>query len=62
MSAVFAANGFLFASWVSRIPAVSDRLAASPAELGAALLFVAVGSIVTMPSSGGCAAAGAAGR
>ena len=53
VSAVFAANGFLFASWVSRIPAVSDRLAASPAELGTALLFVAVGSIVTMPFVGG---------
>ena len=52
VSAVFAANGFLFASWVSRIPAVRDRLEASPSELGAAFLFVVVGSIVTMPFVG----------
>lgn len=49
--AVFASNGGLFASWVSRIPAVRDRLDASDRGLGFALLFIAVGSLVTMPLS-----------
>lgn len=49
---VFAANGGLFATWVSRIPAVRDDLGASERGLGFALLFIAVGSLVAMPLSG----------
>ncbi|MEP6760446.1 MAG: MFS transporter [Sporichthyaceae bacterium] len=49
---VFAANGGLFASWVSRIPAIRDELGASERGLGFALLFTAVGSLVAMPLSG----------
>ena len=49
---VFAANGALFASWVSRIPAVRDDLGADERGLGFALLFVAVGSLLAMPLSG----------
>jgi fucose permease len=45
----FFANGFIFASWVSRLPAVRTRLGASEPELGAALLAVAVGAVVAMP-------------
>jgi MFS family permease len=48
---VFAANGLLFASWVSRIPAVRDRLDASEGELGLAILGVTVGAIGAMPST-----------
>ena len=49
---VFAANGGLFATWVSRIPAVRDDLGASERGLGFALLFIAVGSLLAMPLSG----------
>jgi predicted MFS family arabinose efflux permease len=49
---VFAANGGLFATWVSRIPAVRDDIGATERGLGFALLFIAVGSLVAMPLSG----------
>jgi MFS family permease len=49
---VFAANGGLFATWVSRIPAVRDDIGATERGLGFALLFVAVGSLIAMPLSG----------
>jgi fucose permease len=49
---VFAANGGLFATWVSRIPAVRDDIGATERGLGFALLFVAVGSLAAMPLSG----------
>ncbi len=50
--AVFFVNGALFASWASRIPALSDRVGATPAQLGLALLAPAVGAIVAMPTVG----------
>jgi hypothetical protein len=50
--AVFFVNGALFASWASRIPALSDRVGAQPGVLGLALLAPAVGAIVTMPTVG----------
>jgi MFS family permease len=53
---VFAASGAIFGTWASRIPAVRDQVAASPAELGRALLGIAVGSVVAMPLTGGVAA------
>lgn len=49
---VFAANGGLFASWVTRLPAIRDELGASERGLGFALLFTAVGSLLAMPLSG----------
>lgn len=49
---IFAVNGFLFASWVSRIPAVSKALDADPGQLGLALLGVGLGSLMSMPMSG----------
>lgn len=48
---VFAANGALFATWVSRIPAVRDDIHADARGLGFALLCAAVGSLVAMPLS-----------
>ena len=49
---VFAANGFLLASWVARLPATRDRLGASAAELGLVLLAPGVGSLLAMPFGG----------
>jgi MFS family permease len=49
---VFAASGALFATWVSRLPAVRDRLSAGEAELGLALLAPAAGALVSMPLAG----------
>ena len=49
---VFATNGFLLASWVSRLPATRDRLGASVAELGLVLLGPGFGSLLSMPFSG----------
>jgi predicted MFS family arabinose efflux permease len=49
---VFATNGFLLASWVSRLPATRDRLGASVAELGLVLLCPGFGSLLSMPFSG----------
>jgi hypothetical protein len=48
---VFFVNGALFASWASRIPALSDRAGATPGILGLALLAPAVGAIVAMPTA-----------
>jgi predicted MFS family arabinose efflux permease len=59
---VFAANGGLFATWVSRLPAIRDDLGATERGLGFALLFVAVGSLIAMPLSGRLVAAAGARR
>jgi fucose permease len=47
--AAFFTNGLIFASWVSRLPAVRTRLGASEPELGSALLAIAAGAVVAMP-------------
>ena len=49
---VFAVSGATFATWVSRLPAVRDRIDAGTAELGLALLCIGLGSLVTMPFTG----------
>ncbi|HET8524252.1 MAG TPA: MFS transporter [Thermomicrobiales bacterium] len=51
-SALFFANGAGAANWVVRIPAVQDRLNLSTGALGAALLCIALGSLVAMPLTG----------
>jgi MFS family permease len=50
--AVFALNGFLMASWVSRIPAARATLDLSPGRLGLLLLCLALGSAVALPLAG----------
>ncbi|MBD8080560.1 MFS transporter [Cellulosimicrobium arenosum] len=50
--AVFFCNGFNFATWASRLPAVRDQLGFAEAEMGLLLLSIAVGSILAMPLSG----------
>jgi MFS family permease len=52
LTAFFAFDGFVFASWAVRIPAVKAATGASPAELGVALLGVSGGAIATMALSG----------
>jgi hypothetical protein len=52
ITVVFFVNGALFASWASRIPALSDRVGATTGVLGLALLAPAVGAIVAMPLIG----------
>lgn len=49
---VFAASGFAFASWASRLPAVRDLLDLSESQMGLLLLTAAIGSIVAIPLSG----------
>jgi MFS family permease len=52
VTAFFAFDGFIFATWAVRIPAVKAATGASPAELGIALLGVSGGAIATMAVSG----------
>jgi MFS family permease len=52
VATLFFVNGALFAGWVTRVPDVRDRVGAGEAELGLALLGVAVGSMLTMPVAG----------
>jgi MFS family permease len=52
VTAVFFVNGALFASWASRIPALSDRVGATTGALGLALLAPALGAVVAMPIVG----------
>jgi predicted MFS family arabinose efflux permease len=49
---VFGANGFVFAAWVSRLPAVRDLLHLTPGELGVLLLCLAAGSVSSLLASG----------
>jgi MFS family permease len=50
--AAFAGAGFAFASWASRIPQVKVRLQLDPSQLGAVLLAIAAGSVISLPLSG----------
>jgi MFS family permease len=51
-TAFFAIDGFIFASWAVRIPAVKEMTHASPGVLGLALLGLSGGAIATMTLSG----------
>ena len=46
-AAVFALSGGLAATWVSRLPEIRNHLQADPGSLGLALLFSAIGSIMS---------------
>jgi MFS family permease len=52
LGAVFAAHGFIFASWAVRVPAVKEQAGASPAALGLALLGLSAGAVATMLAAG----------
>lgn len=49
---VFGMNGFVFASWAARIPAVTQTLNLTSGQMGTLLLCIAVGSLVALPSAG----------
>jgi MFS family permease len=51
-AAIFFLNGFGFATWVSRIPAVRQALNLTDGALGTALLATAVGALVAFPLTG----------
>lgn len=53
---IFGMNGFLMASWATRIPAVKDIAGLSVATLGVVLLAPAVGALVAFDVSGRAAA------
>jgi MFS family permease len=50
--AVFGVQGFSYASWAVRIPAVKEQTGASPAALGLALLGLSAGAVATMLIAG----------
>ncbi|MFE9371196.1 MFS transporter [Streptomyces sp. NPDC006711] len=52
LTVFFALDGFLFAGWVVRIPAIKQQTGASAGELGLALLGVSAGAVVTMVFTG----------
>lgn len=53
VAAVFAANGFAFASLFSRMPDVRDGLGLDNGSLGLLLLVGALGSVLALPTAGG---------
>jgi len=61
-TAFFAVDGFVFATWAVRIPAVKAATHASPASLGLALLGLSCGAILTMTISGALCRRFGAGR
>ena len=52
VAAFFALAGIAFGSWVSRIPEVKAKLGLDPGQLGLALLGMAVGAVIAMPTTG----------
>ncbi|MFG3255182.1 MFS transporter [Streptomyces sp. NPDC048172] len=52
LTAYFALDGFVFAGWVVRIPAIKEQTNASPSALGLALLGVSAGAVLTMILTG----------
>src|SRR3954453_4366080 len=53
LTVFFALDGFVFAGWVVRIPAIKAQVGASASELGLALLGVSAGAVATMVLTGG---------
>lgn len=52
VAVVFTANGFAYASWLARVPAVRDELALEPSQLGLVLLALSVGAVLALPTAG----------
>lgn len=52
ISVVFLVNGFTLASWISRIPTITDKLDLSSGQVGTALMSLAAGAIVAFPVTG----------
>lgn len=62
VGAVFALDGLLFGSWAARIPDVTDRVGATHATLGVALLCLSFGALAGMQPAGALCARFGAGR
>jgi fucose permease len=52
IAAVFFVNGVTLASWISRIPTLTERLDIGPGQLGLALMAIAAGALVAFPIAG----------
>ncbi|MGY5050439.1 MFS transporter [Streptomyces sp. 900105755] len=52
LTVFFAMDGFIFAGWVVRIPAIKEQTGASAGALGLALLGVSAGAVITMMFTG----------
>ena len=52
LTVFFALDGFVFAGWVVRIPAIKAQTGASASALGLALLGVSAGAVITMTLTG----------
>jgi MFS family permease len=51
-SLAFFTNGFILANWIARIPAVAGHLGLSSAQVGTALLGMAIGALLAFPATG----------
>lgn len=49
---VFGLNGFVFATWVARIPSVASTLDLNNSQIGGLLLLLAIGSMLALPLGG----------
>lgn len=52
VAVVFVLNGFAFASWLARVPAIRAGLDLTPGEVGLLLLCLSLGTVVALPASG----------
>lgn len=52
VSGLFLMNGFLYASWTSRLPELQKQFGINNAALGTVLFCIALGSMIAMPVSG----------
>src|SRR5688500_2313805 len=52
IAAIFFVNGVTLASWISRIPALTERLDLGPGQVGLALMALAAGALVAFPITG----------
>lgn len=53
VSLIFLLNGVLFSTWAVNIPVIRTALGLSEAQIGGALLAVGLGSLISMPLTGG---------
>ncbi|MBI1349554.1 MAG: MFS transporter [Actinomycetales bacterium] len=49
---VFAANGLILSSWLSRLPGVKQQLGLTPGQLGWLLLALSAGAVIGLPLAG----------
>ncbi len=52
VAGMFFVNGAVFANWVTRIPVIQQKLGLSNGALGVAITGMAVGALVSMPTTG----------